>query len=148
LLNREARNIYADWDRDDRAAHRAGTETRYRWSCSSSLSASFQPAAAHFREDSTRRWKGSELRIRQQLSRTPIWVRLPAIIGLVLVGVLIATAFLGTWGSDRGHGGGGMGGQMPTMPRRDHSGGNHGAEHGSGPRPTKTTTGHAGSSHG
>jgi hypothetical protein len=64
-------------------------------------------------------------------TRIPIWVRVPAIIALVLVGVIIGTTLLGAWADGGGHGsrdgrhGAGDGRQM-----RDHTGG--GGGHGPG----------------
>jgi hypothetical protein len=59
----------------------------------------------------------------------PLWVRVPAIMTLVLVGVLIGTMLLGAWG-DCGHGSGGGHGSGDQAEMRDRAGGAGG--HGSG----------------
>jgi hypothetical protein len=82
--------------------------------------------------------------IRGLMTRIPIWVRVPGIIALVLVGVLISTMLLGGGGDDGGHGSGdetdmrdrngGQGrghGSSSETEMRDHNGG-QGGDHGSG----------------
>jgi hypothetical protein len=66
------------------------------------------------------------------MTSIPIWVRVPAIIALVLVGVVIGTALLGSAGNGGGHGAGGGGGHGPSrgMEMRGHDGGQGG--HGRG----------------
>jgi hypothetical protein len=81
------------------------------------------------------------LAIRGLIRRTPFWVRVPAVITIILVGVLAATMVLGAWGGAGGHGsGGGSGGghgSSDQMEMRDDgaagghgrgSGGGHGSE--------------------
>jgi hypothetical protein len=50
------------------------------------------------------------------MTRMPIWVRVPGIIALVLVGVLIGTMLLSTGGDGGGHSSG------DQMEMRDHRG--------------------------
>lgn len=65
------------------------------------------------------------------MTRIPIWVRVPGIIALVLVGVLVGTMLLGAAGDGGGHGAG----DNPQMNSGSHSSGNgggHGADGGGG----------------
>lgn len=67
---------------------------------------------------------------RQVTSRMPIWVRLPAVILLVLAGVLIATMLLYNTnvGEARSGGHGSRGSmEMDSDMSGDHSGGDHGS---------------------
>jgi hypothetical protein len=59
----------------------------------------------------------------------PVWVRVPGIIALILVGVLIGTMVLGAAGAgdDRGRTGG-HGGSGGAMEMRDHNGGGSGGQ--------------------
>jgi hypothetical protein len=62
------------------------------------------------------------------MARIPIWVRVPGIIALVLVGVLISTMLLGAWGDGDGHGSGGShgSGDEPEMMEQNRGqGGGH-----------------------
>jgi hypothetical protein len=63
---------------------------------------------------------------RHSMTRIPIWVRVPAIIALALVGVLVGSILLGTWD---GHGSGGGHGSRDRMEMSDRTGGGRG--HGS-----------------
>ena len=65
---------------------------------------------------------------RRLLSRIPLWVRISAIIALILVGVFASSMLLGASGAGESQvgGHGGSGGQMQT-PHQGGSGSNHGA---------------------
>jgi hypothetical protein len=67
----------------------------------------------------------------------PIWVRVPGIIALVLVGVLVSTMLLGAAGDDGGHG---AGDQMETN-GAGHGAGNSGG-HGAGDKTQTNGGGH------
>jgi hypothetical protein len=54
-------------------------------------------------------------------TKIPIWVRVPAIIALVLVGVLITTMLLDAGGGAGGHGTGGGHGSGDEMQMTDHN---------------------------
>jgi hypothetical protein len=65
-------------------------------------------------------------------ARIPIWVRVPGIIALVLVGVLLSTML---WGAARDGGGHGRAGDQTRMDGGGHGaggGGSHGAGGGGG----------------
>jgi hypothetical protein len=67
-------------------------------------------------------------------TRIPIWVRVPAIIALVLVGVLLSTMLLDAVGGDGGRGSGDETEMTQHTGGGDHGGGGHGSGsgHGSG----------------
>lgn len=62
------------------------------------------------------------------MTRIPIWVRVPGIIALVLVGMLLSTMLLGAAGDGGGHG---RSSDNTQMNSGGHSSGN-GGDHGSG----------------
>jgi hypothetical protein len=74
---------------------------------------------------------------RRSTGRIPIWVRVPAIVALVLIAVIVGTMLLGAVGADGG--GHGSGGQIEMTDR-------NGSEHGSGDQ--AGTTDHTGTGHG
>jgi hypothetical protein len=61
---------------------------------------------------------------RRSMTHIPVWVRVPAIIALVLVGVLVGSILVGAW--DDGHSSGGSHGSGGRMETRDHTGGRSG----------------------
>jgi hypothetical protein len=76
--------------------------------------------------------------MRGWIGRIPIWVRVPGIIALVLVGVLVSTMLLTVSRDDGGHG--------STGDHTQTSGGGHGSGgHGSG---GGGNSGHGGGGHG
>jgi hypothetical protein len=73
------------------------------------------------------------------MTRIPVWVRVPGIIALVLVGVLVSTMLLT---ASRGGGGHGPGGDHTQTSGGGHGGGSHGSGgggHGGGGHGTATT---------
>jgi len=67
----------------------------------------------------------TDMGLRALVQRVPIWVRVPGIIALVLLGVVVGTMLFGASGVGGGHGSG-AGTEM-----KDHEGG-RGGRHGSG----------------
>lgn len=63
------------------------------------------------------------------MTRIPIWVRVPGIIALVLVGVLVSTMLLGAARDGGGHGGAG---DHTQTSGGGHAGGSHGSGGGGG----------------
>jgi hypothetical protein len=61
--------------------------------------------------------------IRGLMVGIPIWVRVPGIIALVLVGVLVGTMVLGASSDGDGHGSGGGHGSGDETQMRDHKSG-------------------------
>jgi hypothetical protein len=59
------------------------------------------------------------------LGRMPIWVRVTATIGLVLIAVLVGTVVLGGSGESARDGSGGHGSGVRMQQRTDHNAGDH-----------------------
>jgi hypothetical protein len=74
----------------------------------------------------------------------PIWVRVPGIIALVLVGVLVSTMLLGAARDGGGHG---RAGDQTQMNRGGHGAGG-GGSHGSGGGGQGSGAGHGAGAHG
>lgn len=86
---------------------------------------------------------------RRLLSRVPLWVRISAIIALILVGVFASSMLLGASGAGESQGGGhgGSGGQMQTPHQCGSGQGGSGSSHGAGGSPHSRRGQSAGGDH-